>query len=89
MVERDSYVNSKIAKPDFLLPEEFVTWYDKEHFMDVLKSGVFREAFRWQALDPSSDRPVLCTYPTVDVALFHSDAMKGNFALKWRANGAD
>jgi len=61
------FVNSKISKPNDISPENFKKWYTEEHIPDVLKSGGIKTAFRYEALDPSADRPYLAVYPTEDV----------------------
>lgn len=71
------YVNSKIIQPDKLSSEEYSEWYEKTHIPDIFQTTGIDQAFRWQALDPSIERPYLALYPLRDIGFLQSPEFKG------------
>ncbi|OQN97841.1 hypothetical protein B0A48_16151 [Cryoendolithus antarcticus] len=69
------FVNSKITKPDQLSPQQYTAWYAR-HIEDIFKTSGFKEAARWEALDPTQDRPYLALYPLEDLNFLNSDEFK-------------
>ena len=72
------WCNSKVTKPDELSWDGFCIWYRDVHIPDVLKTGAVREAFRYEAVDPSNDRPHLTLYYAEDIEGLY-DKVKGAF----------
>ncbi|KAK0288889.1 hypothetical protein LTR91_018424 [Friedmanniomyces endolithicus] len=70
------FVNSKITKPDELSPEGYTKWYEKVHIPDIFKTSGIKEASRWEAIDPKSERPYLALYPLEDLNFLQTDEFK-------------
>jgi hypothetical protein len=71
------WVNSKLKQPDKVSPEDFHKWYEEVHIPDIFKSGGFKEAWRWESLNPADERPYLALYPLEDLDFLQSAAFKG------------
>lgn len=75
------WVNSKITKPDELSTQAYTKWYEEVHIPDIFKTSGIKEAARWEAIDPSNERPYLALYPLEDLDFLQTDEFKGSLAL--------
>jgi hypothetical protein len=64
-----------VTKPDVLPIDDYITWYGEEHIQDVFETanGSVEEAYIWEALDRSVERPVLVTYPLKDTEFLRAE----------------
>ncbi len=66
------YVAAKIINPA-LTPTVLKKWYDEVHFPDIIKTSGMPTTFRYDALDPSAERPFFYYYPVPDLAFLGSE----------------
>jgi hypothetical protein len=66
------WVAAKITNPE-LTPSTLKKWYDKVHFLDIIKTSGMKTAFRYDALDPAAERPFFYYYPVRDLAFMQSE----------------
>lgn len=61
------WCNSRVLDPEPVSKEQFSKWYSARHVPDVIQTGLIREAYRYESVDPAAEVPFLALYYAEDI----------------------